>query len=217
MLWAQQTSASGSKPIKASFAREVQRALGRRISLVRIESAATVEFTKNVATGAAALRMVLAAIAARAGRRAVVFGGLSQGSWVASEVFADPRYRALVARAVLFGHPGVAARHFAGEPSASNILEVNHPDDQVTARVTGDPQVPMDAMSFATKPSLGTLPGVLRMLVGNPAFIGHELLSLGHLLLPGVIRGPHDYDSEMGTGVAFLRGGIPQDLLDAAA
>jgi hypothetical protein len=161
----------------------------------------------SVATGVETLKLVLAGIAAMGGNHRVLLAGDSQGAWVLGEAIQDPMFRSVVDRAVMMGHPSLAASHFpASDP---NIIEINKPDDPVATPVKGSPDDAVDTYTALYTFQLWRLPLILRTLILNPNQGVNLVTSLISLIpgLKGKIRNPHGYDEVMNQVAAFLDSG----------
>jgi hypothetical protein len=122
---------------------EVEHHMARPASAVLVDYPATADFATSVATGMRTLQLVLAGIAEHGGEHRVLAGGYSQGAWIVGDALATPEIAASIDRAVLFGHPGLAVRHYDEDP---RVLEVNDPNDAI-ANPSPDRELLMRAMA----------------------------------------------------------------------
>lgn len=188
------------------------------VSLTRLDYEASWNMRPSVATGLATLKLVLAGIAAHGGSHQVMLSGESQGAWIIGEAAADPLLRRVITRAVLFGHPFVAAHHYE-DGHDPGIVEVNNPGDQVSAPIAGDVENAFESMLAIRQLQLWKLPGVVKALAQNPIH-GWMLLMTAVRAIPGakkLIIDPHDYSKQMTTAVEYLRHGHFNDGSDAVA
>lgn len=192
-----------SDALRAAFA-----VAGRPFSVATLKYAASAEFRSSVPTGIAALRLVLAAIAAHPGDHRVTLVGISQGAWIGAEVLADPAVRPIVERAVLVARPS-ASRHRFDRGEDPSIIEFAHHDDFAVRPFKGDPTLMLDAtISLLTKGIGGSLPLVARAIAQDPglALSLVRLLALDAPLVGKLLRNPHDYEREMPAVAAYLAG-----------
>jgi hypothetical protein len=160
-----------------------------------------------VATGVAALRLVLEEIARRRPGRTVHLAGESQGAWVITETIADPRMRRRVDRAVLLSNPW-AARHHYVDGHDPRIMEMSRRVDIVARRVNGDINQVLDAAEAVLKFDLRGLPTLVGVLARNPASAAMLAMTGLRLLTPGGRdRDPHNYEDMMPAAVRFLHVG----------
>lgn len=181
---------------------------GRPFSVATLQYAASPRFRSSVPTGIAALRLVLAAIAAHPGEHRVTLVGISQGAWVGAEVLADPDYRPIIERAVLVARPSVS-RHRFDRGESSSVIEFAHHDDFAARPFKGDATIMLDAtISLLTKGLIGALPMVARATAQDPgvALSLIRLLALELPLIGKLMRNPHDYEREMPSIAAYLAG-----------
>lgn len=178
------------------------------VSLTALVYEASWNIRPSVATGIATLKLVLAGIAAHGGNHRLMLAGESQGAWVIGEAMADPMLRKVVDRAVLLGHPWLAAHHYdAGQDSS--VIEVNHHGDEVAMPVKGDAAVGLDAMVAIRTLQIGKLGTVAQALVSNPDHLIKLLGSIAYAVpgLKSLFKNPHDYSAEHTRVVEFLRFG----------
>lgn len=186
------------------------------VSLVRMEYEATWNMRPSVATGLATLKLILAGIAAHGGDHRVMLAGESQGAWIIGEAAADPMLRPIISRAVMLGHPFVAAHHY-DDGHDPDIAEINHRGDQVAAGIKGDVSNAFDAMLAIRQLHVWELPSVVKAVAQNPIH-GWMLLMTAVRAIPGaklLLRDPHDYSKQMTGAVEFLRSGRFNDGRDA--
>ncbi len=206
VIWAPGTSNRGPHP---AFKAAVEAAYrGEDSSLVALEYEATWHLRRSLPTGIATLRLVLEGIKARGGDHRVLLGGESQGAWIIGEALADPTASSVVDRAVLLGHPWLAAHQYTrGEDPRVRVI--NHAGDQVALPVKGSATDGLDAMIAIRTLDLSKLGSVFKAIAHNP---GHGVLMLKNILfaIPGLktlLKNPHVYDDEMTSAVEFLRRG----------
>lgn len=180
------------------------------VSLSRVEYEASWNMRPSTATGIATLRLILAGIAAHGGTHRVMLAGESQGAWLIGEALSDPRLRRVVHRAVLFGHPFVAAHHF-DDGHDPGVLEINNAGDQVSAPIKGDVAAGLDAMVAIRTLNVGGLGTVAKALSQNPEHGVMILKSLAGGIFRGLVKDPHNYTGEMSRAVEWLRFGSTGD------
>jgi len=217
LIWAQGTTPYGklsTTPVDPAYAKAVESRFGVRASAIRLQYDAGLNIRQSVATGAATLKLVLAGIAAHTGDHRIFLIGVSQGAWVHSEALADPVVRGQVTRAVLLGHPSLAAHHYADDDT---VVEINHANDQTTQPLNGDPNVALDAFAAMTLPKLSNLDDIWAGLKENPRFLLQEALVIGAFLMPWWFKSPHNYTPDMAAAVDYLADGTkPAAVGDAA-
>ncbi|MBC7644395.1 MAG: hypothetical protein H7123_04655 [Thermoleophilia bacterium] len=116
-------------------------------SAVTLDYPATIDFVPSVSTGMESLRLVLAEIARHSdvgSPHRVMLGGHSQGAWIIGDAMATPEVHAMVDRAVLFGNPGLAQRHY-GDGSDAKVIELDDGKDPVAYPVA-DRKLLIDGM-----------------------------------------------------------------------
>jgi hypothetical protein len=206
VVWVPGTSNHGPhKDFKAAVEDSYR---GEGSNLVALEYEATWHLRRSLPTGMATLRLVLEGIRARGGDHHVLLGGESQGAWIIGEVAADPAVSGVIDRAVLLGHPWLAAHQYPNGQDP-RIRVFNHEGDQVTLPVKGDITVGLDAMIAIRTLNLSGLGDVVKALAANP---NHGVLMLKNLLyalplLKSLIRNPHVYGPDMTRAVEYLRHG----------
>lgn len=206
VIWVPGTSNSGVHSHFEEAVRDSYR--DGSASLTALSYEATWHLRRSVPTGIATLKLVLEEIARRGGNHRVMLSGESQGAWIIGEAIADPAYGKVVTRALLMGHPWLAAHQYArGEDPRVQV--VNHVGDQVTMPVKGNPTVGLDAMIAIRTLQLAKAGSVLQALASNPS---HGVLMLKSILyaIPGlktILRNPHVYAPDMTRAVEFLRTG----------
>jgi hypothetical protein len=176
-------------------------------SLSKLEYDATWDMRPSTATGLATLKLVLAGIAAHGGNHNVMLAGESQGAWVIGEAMADPMLRKVVSRAVLMGHPWLAAHHY-DDGHDPGIVEIDNPGDEVCAPVKGDLSNAMAAMCDIHQLKLWRLDQIGKALIQNPAHIPMLAWWMIRSIIPGhPFKDPHNYSDHMAAAVEFLRYG----------
>jgi hypothetical protein len=206
VIWAPGTSNHGPHPAFEDAVTEAYR--GEGSNLVALEYEATWNLRSSLPTGIATMRLVLEGIKARGGDHRILLSGESQGAWIIGEVLADPAVSSIVDRAVLVGHPWLAAHQYDKGQDA-RVRVINHDGDMVAMPVKGDPTVGLDAI-LAIRTLDVTLAGSLvKGIFANPKQ-GVELLKSLIFAVPGLkslVKNPHVYDGEMSRVVEFLRHG----------
>lgn len=177
-------------------------------SVIALEYEATWNMRPSVATGIATLKLVLQEIARRGGRHSVMLSGESQGAWIAGEALADPKIGAVVDRAVLMGHPWLAAHQYT-DGHDPRVAVINHPGDMVTLPVKGDVTAGLDAMIAIRTLQFGKIGTVMKALLQNPTHAVELLKSIAFALpfVKTLLVNPHVYGPEMTRAVEFLRYG----------
>ncbi len=206
VLWVPGTSQASVNP---AFAQAVASAWsGSDVSVSRVHYAANWNIRPSVATGIATMRLVLAGIAAHTGQHRVMLAGESQGAWVIGEAIADPTLRRVIDRAVLLGHPWLAAHQYLdGRDQGVRVL--NNSGDLITIPMSGDPARGLEAMIAVHTLQFGQLPLVVRSMIENPR-LGMKLIGTVRYAIPGLRnlwKNPHDYADRMAEAVGFLRDG----------
>ncbi|MCW2950318.1 MAG: hypothetical protein JWN41_1331 [Thermoleophilia bacterium] len=189
------------------------------VSLSAVDYMSTWDLRTSCPTGIATLKLVLAGIKARLGadmaNHRVMLGGLSQGAWIIGEVMADRRYSDIVQRAVLMGHPWLAAHQY-NSGQDPRVRVVNHFDDQVTLPVAGSAADGLDTMAAIHTGHLSShLPEAIRAIAHNP----HHgwLLARGYTyewpIFKGIWQDAHNYLEDMLRGYVYLATGafVPSD------
>ena len=204
VIWAPGTSNRGPHPAFEAAVREAYR--GEGSNLVALEYEATWHLRRSLPTGIATMRLVLEGIRARGGDHRVLLAGESQGAWIIGEVLADPAVSAIVDRAVLLGHPWLAAHQYDRGQDA-RVRVINHAGDQVALPVKGDPTDGLDAMIAVRTLDLSKAGSLVKAIAANPDH-GVKLLTNLVYALPfakALLQNPHVYDGEMTRAVEFLR------------
>ncbi|MCW2955864.1 MAG: Cutinase [Thermoleophilia bacterium] len=139
-----------------------------RGSVVMLDYPATLDFDSSASTGMEALRLVLAEVARRGGEHRVMLGGHSQGAWIIGDAMATPELRAMIDRAALFGHPGLAKRHY-DDRQDPKVVELNNDKDPIAAKVVDRAEFvdAMGALEQGITPV--TAPKVISSALRNPA------------------------------------------------
>lgn len=180
----------------------------RPYSVATLQYEASAQFRQSVPTGIAALRLVMAAIAAHPGQHRVTLVGISQGAWIGAEVLADASLRKIVDRAVLVARPSTSLHRFdRGEDSA--VIEFSHPSDFAIREIKGDPTKALDtSIALLTGGIVKAFPNVLSALSRDPSLIVPllRLLLLQAPVIGGLFPNPHDYEKEMPLVAAYLAG-----------
>jgi hypothetical protein len=206
VIWAPGTSNDGPHPGFEAAVRDSYRGVGSNLVALRYE--ATWHLRRSLPTGIATMRLVLEGITARGGDHRVLLSGESQGAWIIGEVMADPAVSSVVDRAVLLGHPWLAAHQYDRGQDA-RVRVINNQGDQVTLPVKGSIAAGLDAMIAIRTLKLNELGTVVKALARNA---NHGVLLLKSLVfaVPGLkslLKNPHDYGGEMTRAVEFLRHG----------
>jgi hypothetical protein len=186
------------------------------VSVTALKYDAAWALRTSLPTGLATMKLVLEGIRQRlesipvAERPKILLGGLSQGAWIIGEAAADPKVGSVITRAMLVGHPWLAKTQYV-DGHDKRIMVLNHPGDQITLPVAGDPGVGLDAMIAVRTGKLGSDFGtVAKAILANPL---HGVLLLhttmrDHLTwLRPYLRDPHQYGYEMQRMVHFLHTG----------
>lgn len=214
VLWVPGTDGSG---VQHDFRQAVEDLYGpgADLSLAALHYGATWELRESLPTGLATLKLVLEGIRQRleripAGQRPrILLAGESQGAWIIGEAMADRRVGSVVSRAILAGHPWMAATRYE-DGHDPRVRVINHRGDQITMPVRGDVGAGLDAMAAVRMGRLGAELGtVARAILANPV---HGLLLLHTELrrldwLRPFLRDPHSYATDMPRMVRFLRTG----------
>ena len=155
-------------------------------------------------------RLVEALLAAQRKRKPgqrILLAGESQGALLISKVLMNPRYAAVVDKAVLLGHPGISPIHYK-YPDAG-VLEINHVLDPATFHWTDHPTALIEAIDKISRlnlKSFSTLPIFARVFLDHPfESVWAGVLALGHLHpLSRLIPNPHDYSRNMAQAARWL-------------
>jgi hypothetical protein len=203
-------------------ARDFERQPGDDLSLSVMDYTSTWDLRHSCPTGIATLKLVLEGIRQRLGadlpNHVVTLGGHSQGAWVIGEALADPTYANFVKRAVLFGHPWLAAHQY-NSGQDPRVRVINHFDDQVTLPISGSAADGLDTMANLRQGHLSGNVGLLvRTVVHNP----HHgwLLLKGYTydwpVFKGIWHDAHNYEDDMLRGYVYLQTGnyVPQVTSD---
>lgn len=206
VIWVPGTSNHG--PHKAFEAAVRDAYQGDGSNLVALEYEATWHLRRSLPTGIATMRLVLEGIRARGGDHRVLLSGESQGAWIIGEVVADPAVSKVVDRAVLIGHPWLAAHHY-DRGQDPRVRVINHAGDQVALPVRGNPTDGLDAMLAIRTLDLSRAGALVKAIAANP---DHGVKMLANIIyaIPFVktlLKNPHVYDGEMTRAVEYLRHG----------
>lgn len=174
------------------------------VSIHLVDYMASWSFSKSLPNGEYNLTAVLDYLSKhlRKGQR-LMLAGESQGAWVISDVLSDSKYKSLVDKVVLLGHPGVSERHFTND---SKVLEINHPQDVTTIPVNVDKKELAEHVERIVHCDVTALPYILKVGLLHP----NMLVSLGIMGLSKVpIVGDslpklHDYNKDMLLAVLWL-------------
>lgn len=164
------------------------------------------DLNTSLPTGTANLAEALERISrTRQKGQRVLVAGESQGALVISMLLEIPRYRAMIDKAVLLGHPGIARSHFTGE--YGKVREINNLWDFTTYSwgVGGDRV--LDAVSrLLGRGDLSVVPFFLTLPLKAPlqaAVAGW--VALRHV--PGlswIAPDSHNYDAQMHVAAGLL-------------
>lgn len=156
--------------------------------------------------GVGLLGALLDALSAGPRPRRVLVAGLSQGAWAIARVLAEPGRRNQVARAALFGLPGIS-RH-RPDPADPGCLVVNHPADPVVYPMRRHHEALRAAVDHLASGRLPrALPGLVAVAATHPGWLGVFAWSK---LQPWLGRpDPHHYGPDLAAGVTFLLGAAP--------
>ena len=193
--------------IKQRFLDELHADLPRA-DVTMIPYEATWRFSHSVPDGAAVLSGVLAELRRRAPGRPVLLAGESQGAWVISTVLQDPAAAAQVTRTSIWGHPAAAPQEF-GRPGT--VRETNSPSDIVTIPLGPDPGRVIQGVEALSSKHFATGLAILgSYAVQRPDMVVKLLRAISFAIpvIGGEQRNAHDYDDDLGNGVAFLLAGL---------
>lgn len=215
MLWVPGTDSSN---VHHDFAQAVRYQYGERgdVSVAALRYDAAWALRKSLPTGLATMKFVLEGIKQKLAtipaseRPRLLLAGLSQGAWIIGEAAADPALSPVITRAMLVGHPWLAKSQYV-DGHDPRIKVLNHPGDQITLPIKGDPAVGLDAMIAVRTGGLGSQFGtVAKAILANPL---HGVLLLHTQVRDHVkwmrayLRDPHQYGYEMSRMVHYLRTG----------
>ncbi|MCW2974343.1 MAG: hypothetical protein JWN72_2616 [Thermoleophilia bacterium] len=206
-IWVPGTSCHDVHPaFRAALEQDPARA-GASLTYLRYE--ASWEMRRSLPTGLATLLLVLEGIRKRGRTHRVLLGGESQGAWIAGEAAAHPALGRMVDRAVLMGHPWLAANQYS-DGHDPRIFEVDHRGDMVTLPIRGSATAGFDAMVGLRTLHVDDLVRTAGVFLRNSAQTLQMIISLGALVPPIKRRmhNPHIYDMEMPGAVRFLDSGI---------
>jgi hypothetical protein len=206
VIWAPGTSNHGPHPDFQAAVEDSYR--GEGSNLVALEYEATWKLRNSLPTGIATMQLVLEGIRKRGGDHRVLLAGESQGAWIIGEVLAGNRFTDVVDRAVLLGHPWLAAHQYTKGEDA-RVRVINHAGDQVAAVVKGNPADAIDAMIGIRTLDFSKLGSVVSALAHNPMQGVVMLMNIVYALpgLKSIVRNPHVYGPEMTRAVEYLRHG----------
>lgn len=208
VIWVPGTSNTRVHP---AFERDVRAAYGDSLSLGKLDYEASWHLRRSVATGLATLLLVLEELRRRGiSPDRIRLAGESQGAWIVGEAMANPQLGNVAARAVLLGHPWLAAHQYT-QGQDPRVQVINHVGDQVTLPVQGSPADGLDAMVAIRTLQLAQLGTVVRALAANPSH-GVKMLANIVYAVPGlktIFANPHVYDRRMPDAIEFLRDGTP--------
>lgn len=206
VIWA---AGTGSSRLYTPLADAVQRTWNTgNVSVTTLAYEASWKLRSSLPTGLATMKLVLAGIAAHGGDHRVLLTGVSQGAWIIGEAMADPMLRRVVDRAVLLGHPMLAAHQYL-DGHDSKVRVINHSSDPIAQPVTGDPTIALDAMIAVNQLDVSKIGTVLTAAWQNPALVARLAATIVHItpILKHLIRNPHDYGDEMTFVADYLRFG----------
>ncbi len=206
VIWAPGTSNHGPHPAFEAAVRAAYQ--GEGSNLVALEYEATWHLRRSLPTGMATLRLVLEGIRAKGGDHRVLLSGESQGAWIIGEVLADPAVSKVVDRAVLIGHPWLAAHQY-DRGQDPRVRVINHAGDQVTLPVRGSATDGLDAMLAIRTLDLSKAGSLVKAIAANPDHGVKMLMNLAYAIpfVKTLLRNPHVYDGEMTRAVEYLRHG----------
>ncbi len=150
-----------------------------------VDYVATWQLKRSVPDGEATLRatLELAARRKRPGQRLVLIGE-SQGAWLISSVLRDPALAAIVDKASLVAHPGLAPAHVHESESAatrldpSRVREFNREGDVVARDLGASSARALDAVDAFADLRIGEALGdALAIAVTNPGVLGALIAS----------------------------------------
>lgn len=208
VIWVPGTSNTKVHP---AFEREVRAKYGEALALGKLDYEASWKLRGSVATGLATLLLVLEELKRRGiSPDRIRLAGESQGAWIIGEAMAHPQLGQAASRAVLLGHPWLAAHQYV-DGQDPRVQVINHVGDQVTLPVKGSITDGLDAMIAIRTLQLQKLGTVVSAIIENP---NHGVMMLKNLVfaIPGLktmFANPHVYDMEMADAVTFLRDGTP--------
>lgn len=203
-IWVPGTSQKG---ILTGFQKAVDDLLNGSAQVLHVQYPAAWNFSISVPMGTEALKRLLRQVhAAKTENQKIYLAGLSQGSWIISNVIADPELRAMSTKTILFGHPGVAPNHFH-EENDDDVWEVNNPGDAVTFGWDGKEQAIVDSinMFFNGKPIRGLI-ALFGCIVMHPktTLLIIELLLFKLPIFKDKRLSPHDYTGQMPYAVYWM-------------
>jgi hypothetical protein len=196
----------GHEPHPA-FVDAVQMICGRDAQILHVEYPAEWNMEKSVKAGVKAMKEFIEEISCQIdyNTQQICIGGSSQGAWVISEAYKDPKVRAFAHKTVLFGHPGVADKHDHKFEEDDSILEINNHDDAVTFGWEEDRKEMVKNFSRAQRGNIKAILSVLWLAMCHPV----RLVRFMYLIAihAGIITwntSPHDYSQEMPLAVYWL-------------
>lgn len=216
VMWIPGTDATGVHHDFAIGAEYAWR--GHDVSVTSLQYEASWQLRRSLPTGLATMKLVMEGIrqilAQRgdAAQHRLLLAGLSQGAWIIGETIADPTYGPMITRAILVGHPWLAAHQYAhGEDPRVRVID--HVDDQISMPVKGSAATGLDAMIAVRTGQMmkgANLLKVVKAIAANPI---HGWLLLQTQMreiewLRPLLRNPHDYNADMPRMAEYLRTGV---------
>lgn len=206
ILWVPGTS---SHHVNTMFAASLS-AFGDKATLV--DYMASWDLEASIPDGVAKLTAALdvAARARKKGQRILV-AGESQGALLISILLSKPRYRSIIDKAVLLGHPGISKDHFH-DPN-DKVLEINHKNDPATFDLSVSSSDVIDAVSkLIGKGDLSAIPFFLGLIFKMPMQAALASVVFLHKVpfLSWLAPDSHNYSGDMQAAVGWLLSKCPE-------
>lgn len=174
------------------------------VSLALVDYMASWSFSISRPNGVSNLKAMLDYLSEhmKKGQKLLV-AGESQGAWVISDVIKGSKYKNMIDKVVLLGHPTTADSHFFND---QKVLEINHPQDVTTIPVNVNKEVLAEKVEDIIHLDLSAVPYLLKVGLSHP----NVLLWLGVLgaskvpVLGDALPKFHDYNKDMLLAVLWL-------------
>jgi len=190
-----------------SFVKAVKMICSEDAQILHVDYPAIWDMEKSVPAGVKAFKALVKKIRPQIDpdTQEVYVGGSSQGAWVISDAYEDPKMRSFAKKTVLFGHPGLAKDHDHKYDEDDTILEFNHPDDAVTFGWSEDRNDMVQAFSRAQHGNPKAILKVLWLSMLHPIRLARFFYII--LIHAGLITwntSPHDYSQQMPLATYWL-------------
>jgi len=189
--------------------------MGDSMSLVNMPARPDYQIPQGVADTSVALKIVLDDLTRtkRPGQR-ILLSGESQGAWALSKVMNEPKYEAMVDRAVIWGNPGVSPYQFDGV-GTEKLMEMSDDLDIVSRSEEGDAPMMLEGLLNVADGHWSQVWRVPGTMINNPAET-YAIARTGiRLVIPGGYeRETHNYREFMNAAARFLSDAPHPDAVD---